>query len=63
MAQTSSAIIVAIKFPMEYVKLCMSMRLGYARYSAIADGSSRLRAMARRVARGDLTPGLPQNGA
>jgi len=34
MTQTSSAIIVAIKPGMEYARLCMSMRLGNARYSA-----------------------------
>jgi hypothetical protein len=34
MTQTSSAIIVAIKTSMEYAKMCMSMRLGNARYSA-----------------------------
>jgi hypothetical protein len=32
--QTNSAIIAAIKPSMEYAKLCMSMRLGNARYSA-----------------------------
>jgi hypothetical protein len=34
MTQTSSAIIVGIKPSMEYAKLCLSMRLGNARYSA-----------------------------
>jgi hypothetical protein len=34
MTQTSSAIIVAIKPSVEDAKLCMSMRLGNARYSA-----------------------------
>jgi hypothetical protein len=34
MTQTSSAIIVAIKPRWKYAKLCMSMRLGNARYSA-----------------------------
>jgi hypothetical protein len=34
MTQTSSAIIVAIRPWMEYVKLCMSMHIGNARYSA-----------------------------
>jgi hypothetical protein len=33
MTQTSSAIIVVIKPSVEYAKLCMSMRLGNARYS------------------------------
>ena len=34
MTQTSSANIVAIKPSMEYAELCMSMRLGNARYSS-----------------------------
>jgi hypothetical protein len=34
MTHTSSAIIVAIKPSMKYANLCMSMRLGKARYSA-----------------------------
>jgi len=34
MAQTHSAIILAIKPSMEYANLCMSMRLANARYSA-----------------------------
>ena len=34
--QKNSAIMVAIKLSMEYAKLCMSMRLGNARYSACA---------------------------
>ena len=34
MTQANSAIMVAIELSMEYAKLCMSMRLGNARYPA-----------------------------
>ena len=36
----SSVIIVTVKPSVEYAKLCMSMRLGNARYSADPDVSS-----------------------
>jgi hypothetical protein len=42
MTQTKLAIIAATKPSMEYAKLCMSMRLGNARYSAISGVSRSL---------------------